>query len=73
VLAQGGQGLIFAEPTGEAEQDRGRLVCHARPLVFEHAEVATLRGVFRKYWSVSAGSIHQQGSEHPEVIGGDKG
>jgi len=42
----------------------GRLVRHARRLVFQLAEVAVSREVFRQCWSVSAGSIQHQGSEY---------
>ena len=43
----------------------GRLVRHARRLVFQLAEVAVSREVFRKCWSVSPGSIQHQGSDYP--------
>ena len=43
----------------------GRLVRHARRLVFQLAEVAVSGRYSGKCWSVSPGSIQHQGSEYP--------
>ena len=45
---QGGQALVVAKPPGQTIKIGGRLVRHARRLVFQLAEVAVPREVFRQ-------------------------
>jgi len=39
-------GLVITQPSGEADQDGGRIVRHARQIVFQLDEVAVSRELF---------------------------
>ncbi|MFC1904415.1 hypothetical protein ACFLXT_01415 [Chloroflexota bacterium] len=46
MLAEGNQRLVIAQSSSETDQDRGRIVHHARQIIFQLAEVALPRGLF---------------------------
>jgi len=46
MLTEGNQQLVIAQPLSETDQEGGRIVRHARQIIFQLAEVAVPRDLF---------------------------